>query len=79
MRTEYKRNETLATFWGFFGKELGTIESAKKELGEIIGSHGFETVKPIYIIERLCFHTTGKDSIILTFLSGTVITAHAVI
>ena len=33
MRPEYERSETTEPFWGFFGKNLGTTESAKKEIG----------------------------------------------
>ena len=78
MRPEYERNETTVPFWGFFPKELGTAESAKKELIELIGAHGFETVKPIEIIRRLILHATNNDDIILDFFSGSATTAHAV-
>ena len=60
MRPEYERSETTEPFWGFFGKNLGTTESAKKELTNLIGVHGFETVKPVEVIKRLIYHGTEK-------------------
>lgn len=78
MRPEYERNETTEPFWGFFGKALGTTESAKKELSDILGAHGFETVKPVEIIKKLCYHATEICDIVLDFFSGSATTAHAV-
>ena len=77
MRPEYERVETMEPFWGFFSKEMGTAESAKKELKEILGANGFETVKPVELIKRLIYHTTGKEDVILDFFSGSATTAHA--
>ena len=78
MRPEYERVETTEPFWGFFSKEMGTAESAKKELKEILGANGFETVKPVELIKRLIYHTTGKEDVILDFFSGSATTAHAI-
>ena len=78
MRPEYERSETTEPFWGFFGKNLGTTDSAKKELTNLIGVHGFETVKPVEVIKRLIYHGTEKDDIVLDFFSGSATTAHAV-
>lgn len=78
MRPEFERSETTEPFWGFFNKELGTAESAKKELNSLLDNHGFETVKPIEIMRRLVHHATDKDSIVLDFFSGSGSTAHAV-
>ena len=78
MRPEYERSETTEPFWGFFGKNLGTTESAKKELTNLIGVHGYETVKPVEVIKRLIYHGTEKDDIVLDFFSGSATTAHAV-
>lgn len=78
MRPEYERSEMTEPFWGLLGKELGTTESAKKELTDLIGVHGFETVKPVEIIRRLVYHGTEKNDIILDFFSGSATTAHAV-
>ena len=78
MRPEYERSETTEPFWGLFGKDLGTTESAKKELKALIGENGFETVKPVEILRRLIYHGTEKDDIVLDFFSGSATTAHAV-
>ena len=78
MRQGFERNENSEPFWGFFPKEMGTTESAKKELNSILGPTGFETVKPIEIIRRLCFHATQDNDVILDFFSGSATTAHAV-
>lgn len=78
MRPEYEKQEKTEPFWGFFPKTYGTTESAKKELTEILGKHGFETVKPIEVIKRLIYHATDKNDVILDFFSGSATTAHAV-
>lgn len=81
MRPEDERNEITQPFWGFFSKEMGTAESAKAELGRILdkGSHGFETVKPVSVIQRLVFHATSRNDIVLDFFAGSGTTAHACI
>ncbi len=80
IRPEDERNETTEPFWGFFSKEIGTAESAKKEVADILGdNHGFETVKPLSLIERLLFHTTDPSSVILDFFAGSGTTGHAVL
>lgn len=79
MRPNDERNELTDPFWGFFSKELGTAESAKKELTSIIGKHGFETVKPVDIIKRLVYHGTEKEDVILDFFSGSGTLGNAVI
>jgi adenine-specific DNA-methyltransferase len=77
MRPEFERNETTEPFWGFFSKEIGTAESAKKELTNIIQKHNFETVKPIELIKRIIYHVSQNDTV-LDFFSGSATTAHAV-
>ena len=79
MRPEYERDETTEPFWGFFSKELGTAESAKKELTDILPNHGFETVKPLKVVERLIYHASKKSSFILDSFAGSGTTAHAVL
>lgn len=78
MRPEYERSVISEPFWGMFDKEIGTAESAKKELQELIEEASFETVKPVEILRRLSYHTTDKEDIILDFFSGSATTAHAV-
>ena len=79
MRPEYERTEKTEPFWGFFDKKIGTAESAKKDLTELIGRHGFDTVKPINLIKRLALHATEVGDIVLDFFSGSATTAHAVL
>ncbi len=79
MRPEFERSENTEPFWGFFSKEIGTAESAKKELTEILGTHEFETVKPVDVIKRLVFHVTNKADIVLDSFAGSGTTAHAVL
>jgi adenine-specific DNA-methyltransferase len=78
MRPEFERSEKTEPFWGFFSKEIGTAESAKKELTSLIKRHGFETVKPVELLKRLIYHASDKDDIIIDFFSGSATTAHAV-
>ena len=78
MRPNQERNEMTEPFWGFFDKTMGTAESAKRELSDLIKNHGFETVKPVKIIKQLCFHATDSNDTILDFFSGSATTAHAV-
>ncbi|MEI6280984.1 MAG: site-specific DNA-methyltransferase [bacterium] len=79
IRPELEKTEITEPFWGFFSKEIGTTESAKKELSEIIKTdkHGFETVKPIRLIEKLIFHSTDENDIVLDFFAGSGTTGDA--
>lgn len=80
MRPDDERTEKTEPFWAFFDKSIGTAESAKKELNSIVGdNHGFDTVKPTEMVQRLLFHSTGKSSIILDFFAGSGTTLHATI
>ncbi|MDL2229523.1 site-specific DNA-methyltransferase [Treponema sp. OttesenSCG-928-L16] len=79
MRPEAEKAEMTEPFWGFFSKDIGTAESAKKELNTLLGIENiFDTVKPIDLIERLILHSTSKNDIILDFFAGSATTAHAV-
>ena len=79
MRPGMERSDQTEPFWGFLDKTIGTAESAKKDLTALLGTHGFETVKPVALIQRLIYHATRKaDSLILDFFSGSATTAHAV-
>lgn len=79
MRPDQERSYKTDPFWGFIDKTIGTAESAKKELSNILPNHGFETVKPVELIKKLIFHASNTDSIILDFFSGSATTAEAVI
>ena len=71
--------EKMEPFWSFITKDIGTTETGKVELKKYVGENGFETVKPISLIEKLIFHVTkNNNDIILDFFSGSSTTAHAV-
>jgi adenine-specific DNA-methyltransferase len=79
IRPEEEKTENTEPFWGFFSKTIGTAETAKKELNNLMGVKGvFDTVKPSELIKRLIFHSTNKDGIILDFFAGSSTTADAV-
>ncbi len=78
IRPDDERSEITEPFWGFLQKTMGTAESAKKELNDILGQHGFETVKPVKVIKKLVSHAADKESVILDFFAGSATTAHAV-
>lgn len=80
MRPDYEKTELTEPFWAFFSKEIGTAESAKKELADLLGTdHGFDTVKPVELVKRLLFHATQSNDIILDSFAGSGTTAHAVL
>jgi len=79
MREDDERTDVTEPFWGFCPKDIGTAESAKKELKETLNKkHGFDTVKPVDLIKKFIFHTTTAESIVLDFFAGSGTTAHAV-
>lgn len=80
MRPDNERTEITEPFWAFFSKDIGTAESAKTNLTEILGDNGFQTVKPVELIKRFIYHSINKynNDIILDFFSGSATTAHAV-
>ena len=80
LRPPDERTEKTEPFWAFVSKEIGTTESAKSDLSSILGSgHGFETVKPSALVQKLLFHATNRNSnhIILDPFAGSGTTAHA--
>lgn len=79
MRPGDERVEITEPFWAFFSKDIGTTESAKKELNLLTNTNGvFDTVKPVDLIKRLIFHVTKSDDLIMDFFSGSATTAHAI-
>ena len=79
MRPGDERSDNTEPFWGLFTKDIGTAESAKKELTELFGVDNiFDTVKPVELIKRLAFHSTDSDGLILDFFAGSGTTAHAI-
>ena len=89
IRPKDEDNNNYLPFWShFFDKDIsGTAESGKSDLDKILKTkkHGFETVKPISLIQKLIFHVKQTNNInlknndiILDFFSGSATTAHAV-
>jgi adenine-specific DNA-methyltransferase len=78
MRPNDEEQNITKPFWGFFSKEMGTAESAKKELTNLVPGHGFETVKPTTLVKELLFHAVSKEGIVVDFFAGSCTTAHAV-
>ena len=89
VRPEDETNEKYAPLWShFFNKEIyGTAETGKAELAHILETkfHGFETVKPLGLIQKLLFHVKETNNIeikesdiVLDFFSGSATTAQAV-
>jgi adenine-specific DNA-methyltransferase len=78
---EHEEKEEVAPFWCHITKEIsGTAESGKMALNQLLGNmHGFDTVKPVELIEYLLKHTLPKDSIVLDSFAGSGTTAHAVL
>lgn len=75
-------NESVVTpLYTLIDSEIsGTTESGKTELNSIIGSgHGFDTVKPVGLIQYLISVCTDSNSIILDSFAGTGTTAQATI
>ena len=62
-------------------KEIsGTAESGKNLLNNILGNqHGFDTVKPLEIIEYILSHSMDKNDIVLDSFAGSGTTAHAIL
>ncbi|MDP3009681.1 MAG: site-specific DNA-methyltransferase [Methylococcales bacterium] len=78
---EDEEAEEHSPFYTFiYPEESGTAETGKNVLNLILGNtHGFDTVKPIQVIERLLSAVTQPDSIILDSYAGSGTTAHAVL
>ena len=67
-------------FWAFYPKDIGTAESGKKILNQLMGvRETFDTVKPTGLIQSLLFHSSQKNSIVMDFFAGSSTTADAVI
>lgn len=75
---EDESGEIYRPFWSYIGDIVGTAESGKKELNDLMGENlGFDTVKPTDLIIELLKHF-DNDILILDFFSGTATTADAV-
>ena len=76
---EDENSESHFPLWINFSDSYGTSETGKALLKDVLGKeHGFETVKPVELIEKLIFHFTDESDIILDFFGGSGTTAHAI-
>jgi adenine-specific DNA-methyltransferase len=69
-------------FWShFFDKETyGTAEEGREVLDQDLGfGKGFQTVKPLKLLEKLIFHSARDGGIVLDPFAGSGTTAHAVL
>ncbi len=78
---EHEEKEEVAPFWCHIPKEVsGTAEGGKMMLNQLLGNmHGFDTVKPVELIEYLLRHTLPKNALVLDSFAGSGTTAHAVL
>ena len=79
---EHEEAEEFSPFYCHVPKELsGTAEGGKKELNSILGiEHGFDTVKPLEILNYVLGRVqVKKNAIFLDSFAGSGTTAHAVL
>ena len=75
---EGQQGLTVETIW--WAKEVGTNDSAKRELTKLFDNVAvFDTPKPYQLIKRMLQIATHNDSIVLDFFSGSAPTAQATI
>lgn len=71
-------SDILNPFWSHFPQTIGTSESGKSNLNELMnGNVGFDTVKPTGLIKEILKHFED-DILILDFFAGTSTTADAI-
>jgi adenine-specific DNA-methyltransferase len=78
---EHEEADEFSPFWCHIAKELSsTAENGKKTLNDVLGiEHGFDTVKPIQIVQYLLNRVLLDDDIVLDSFAGSATTAHAVL
>ena len=81
IRKIYEKDENSESYfplWINFSDGYGTSETGKALLRNLLQKeHGFETVKPVELIEKLIFHFTNDKDIVMDFFAGSGTTAHA--
>ncbi|KIO94296.1 site-specific DNA-methyltransferase [Levilactobacillus brevis] len=77
---EDEEEKLTKPFYNFMETSItGTAESGKKELNKLVGNeHGFDTVKPVELIEHLLRASTDRGDLVLDFFAGSGTTAQAV-
>ncbi len=74
-----EESETFYPLWANFGDGCGTSEDGKATLDNLLKKvHGFDTVKPLDLIQKLAKHFSNDGDVILDFFVGSGTTAHAV-
>lgn len=78
---DYDNNNVITPLYTNIDPQItGTAESGKTQLNKVIGSgHGFDTVKPLGLLEYLIKISTEPGDIVLDSFAGTGTTAHAVL
>lgn len=78
---EHEESDETSPFWCSVRTELsGTAEQGKNVVNAILGiEHGFDTVKPLGILQYILSRTSDMDSIILDSFAGSGTTGHAVL
>jgi adenine-specific DNA-methyltransferase len=74
--TEVQQGAKSKTIWKH--NEVGSNDSAKRELKELYDNIPFDFPKPTTLIKRMLQLAAKSDDIILDFFSGSATTAHAV-
>ncbi len=77
----FEEDEEVSPFYCFIEKQVsGSAETGKDTLNKIVGNqHGFDTVKPVQLINYLLQHSMPKDAIILDCFGGSGTTAQSVL
>jgi adenine-specific DNA-methyltransferase len=82
IRPQEEDNEKYKPFWShFFDKETyGTTESGFEVVDKQLGfGKEFATVKPVALLQKLFFHSTLANDVVLDFFAGSGTTGHAIL
>ena len=75
-----EQGSSVRTYWSHLDETVGTASDGKKSLKGLLGEdHGFDTVKPIGLIQELLRRERNKSAVVLDFFGGSGTTADAVI
>ena len=77
----FEENDEVAPFYCFIEKNIsGSAEMGKDTLNKIVGNqHGFDTVKPVQLINYLLLHSMPSNAVILDCFGGSGTTAQSVL
>ncbi len=78
---DYDNDAMLTPMYAVIDSRVsGTAEIGKNTLNAVLGKgHGFDTVKPVELLQYLIRLSTDKNSIVLDSFAGSGTTAHAVL